>query len=247
MRNLLTIAIVVTLFALWSVRADDGKKEDQPDQPVSVALKANGSNFLYLLPDGYAAKKKWPLVIHLHGNGDRADNTMKSRNGIAATVRQQLKLARVNFIQVAVNAKSKKGFSHANDEKALLESIDTMKAKFNVDPKNVFLFGFSGGGFFAASEAVTHPETFKGVAVCGAGMPGNLSKDQLEAAKELEVFLLIGDRDPHLPFGQHMRDLFKKVPFKHFSYHEIKGQGHTVTLADRQHVWEWLTEVAERK
>lgn len=129
--------------------------------------------YLLHLPEGYERdnKMKWPLVLFLHGAGERGDDIQKVKaHGIP-------KIADLNpslpFIAVSPQCSED---SYWNAEKdALMALLDEIMTSFNVDEKRVYLTGLSMGGYGTWELASSHPEKFAAVVpICGGGNPSRV-------------------------------------------------------------------------
>ena len=124
------------------------------------------SRYWLALPKGYAQspKKKWPLLLFLHGAGERGDNLD------AVKVHGPLKLIaqgrKFPFIVVAPQCP-------ANDwwrPDGLAALLDDIERRYRVDKQRVYVTGLSMGGFGTWSLALEFPDRFAGIApICGGG------------------------------------------------------------------------------
>lgn len=191
---------------------------------------------VYVLPRGYSPEKKWPLLVVLHGSGDRAEGFIRI---------WQVEQTRGRFILVAVNSQDRGSWNYFGDQKAIFEAIDHLKSKFSVDPRNIWLGGFSAGGFMTSGTALGKPVAFRGMIVCGAGA-GRAAPSDLSSAANVASYVLIGDRDPNLNSSRALHESLKKVPLRELKYDEIKGQGHTITAANIQSIMNWVCPIVDR-
>lgn len=118
------------------------------------------------------ADKKLPLVIQLHGAGERGNGNdqlyLVDVHGFSKVVRDEAFECRIVMPQCPKNT-----FWVAKIE-SVLSFIDRLKAEFNVDDDRVYLTGLSMGGFGTWFTAMAKPELFAAIApVCGGGMPWN--------------------------------------------------------------------------
>jgi dipeptidyl aminopeptidase/acylaminoacyl peptidase len=134
-----------------------------------------------LLPANYNPAKKYPLIVEVHG-GPAAD--VQSRwngggGGFSATGYSAL-----GYFVLMPNPRGSYGegeaFTQANrkdfgygDLRDILAGVDTVLAKYPVDPNRVGLTGWSYGGFMSMF-AVTQTHRFR-AAVAGAGISDWLS------------------------------------------------------------------------
>ncbi len=151
----------------------------------SVSLTWTNDNFhiqgWLLLPAHYDPSKKYPLIVEVHG-GPAAD--VQSRwngggGGFSATGYSAL-----DYFVLMPNPRGSFGqgetFTQANrkdfgygDLRDILAGVDTVLAKYPVDPNRVGITGWSYGGFMTMF-AVTQTHRFK-AAVAGAGISDWLS------------------------------------------------------------------------
>ena len=68
------------------------------------------------------------------------------------------------------------------ENQSLKQMVDKASELHNVDPKRVFILGFSGGGATAALAAATWPNVFAGAATL-AGIPYDCTREFLEVSK----------------------------------------------------------------
>lgn len=121
-------------------------------------------NYLLFLPRGYGEEpgKQWPLIIFLHGIGERADaledlELLKS-GGLPKVVEQQ---ADFPFIVVSPQCPMDSYWTfHLDDLDALL---DETVATYAVDTSRIYLTGLSMGGSGTWLLALQHPKRFAAI------------------------------------------------------------------------------------
>lgn len=156
------------------------------------------------LPDGYKSSgEKWPLLMFLHGAGERGTNVDK------VTVHGPPKLvkkgARLPFIVVSPQCPVDDTWH--DDE--LLALFDTIIARYNVDTNRVYLTGLSMGGYGTWSLGSKFPERFAAIApVCGGGDQIRIllaSKEKKAALKTMGVWAFHGGKDSLVPVEESQR------------------------------------------
>lgn len=124
------------------------------------------THYLLYLPDGYDndTNKRWPLLIFLHGSGERGDDLARVKlHGPPQLVEQGRKFP---FILVSPQAPLQEGW----EENSMYALLGHLKKTYRVDPSRVSLTGLSMGGYGAWALAMAHPEEFAAIApVCGGG------------------------------------------------------------------------------
>ena len=157
------------------------------------------------LPAAYGASttKKWPLILYLHGSGERGYNINSVKNGgLARTVDTEPDFP---FIFVAPQCSPGEWWSTA-ELSALLDRIELL---YRVDPSRVYLSGLSMGGFGSWALAIDSPNRFAAVVpVCGGGDP-----DDADRLKGIPIWVFHGAKDMTVPIqmSQEMVDAVKKA------------------------------------
>jgi predicted peptidase len=132
-----------------------------------VVHKTQQLSYLRYLPDGYGddPNKKWPLILFLHGAGERGDDLeMIKKHGIARVVETQ----ELPFITISPQCPINHWWSdfHPALDALLTQAVEEMA----VDPRRIYLTGLSMGGFGTWHLAAAFPQRFAAIApICGAG------------------------------------------------------------------------------
>jgi predicted peptidase len=151
---------------------------------------------LTFLPDGYDGNgsKEWPLILFLHGAGERGTDLDKIRKHGIPKVAADIQ----GFPFIAVSPQCPPGlyWSYMADElNDLLQEIIRMH---RVDRQRIYLTGLSMGGYGTWSLAMAYPDTFAALApVCGGGDPGRVGR-----IKHLPIWVFHGAKDDIVPFEE---------------------------------------------
>jgi predicted peptidase len=201
-------------------------------------------NYLLFLPQGYDAKaaKRWPLILFLHGAGERGTNIWKvATHGPPKNV-----TGHPDFPFIIVSPQCPEHQIWSKD--ALLALLDDITAKYAVDTKRIYLTGLSMGGYGTWDLGLSYPERFAAIVpICGGGQVITVllaggAKGQ--ALKTLGVWAFHGGKDPVVPLeeSQRMVAALKKagVPdVKLTVYPEAQHDSWTETYKDPA-LYEWL-------
>ena len=159
----------------------------QPETLESGSWQApNGLTFPYRwhAPEEPAPGKRYPLVLFLHGAGERGDdNQAQLKHGVGAILREAAKLNEPFFLLVPQCPKDTHWapFDRAKDEyktdeksNERLAAVWSLVEKFRkdqpVDPARVYVTGISMGGFGTwALLARESKEIAAAVPICGGG------------------------------------------------------------------------------
>ncbi len=145
---------------------------------------ASGDSILYrfLIPDGYDSNKKYPLVILLHGVGERGDNNESQLvHGAKAFATPEARKKYPAFVMVPQCPKGKtwspfrvrKPELRSKPTKImtlLLAALQDVKKNYSIDADRLYMTGLSMGGFGVFDIMMRHPEMVAAAAVvCGGG------------------------------------------------------------------------------
>jgi predicted peptidase len=151
--------------------------------------------YLLALPNGYGEKdRKWPLMIFLHGAGERGANLeLVKKHGPPKLIEQGKDLP---FIVVSPQCPSEDWWPEKVE--TLIALLDEIQSKYAVDPERVYLTGLSMGGFGTWTLGCQHPERFAAIApICGGGQRYRAGK-----LKDVPVWAFHGAKDPVVPLAE---------------------------------------------
>src|SRR5260221_4091008 len=144
----------------------------QQAQALNVKLaKTVRLNYLLFLPPDYGAdpQQKWPLILFLHGAGERgSDPELLKLYGRPKVVEGWPDCP---FIVASPQCPIDSIWLYQLD--ALNVLVDDLLSKYAIDPTRIYLTGLSLGGYGTWHLATLHPERFAAIApVCGGGNRG---------------------------------------------------------------------------
>src|SRR5262245_53750329 len=163
------IAFAAAVFLPFSLLSAESVLDDTMQKPQSFKKKITSNvsaDYLLFLPKGYEAKgrKRWPLMLFLHGAGERGTNLSK------VTVHGPPKIVknRPDFPFILVSPQCPEGEVWSND--TLLALLDEVIRKHKVDTNRIYLTGLSMGGYGTWSLGIRYPDGFAAIApICGGG------------------------------------------------------------------------------
>ena len=129
-------------------------------RPISKTVEVP---YLLHLPDNCDnALRRWPLILHLHGAGERGDDLKKVRAfGLARVCARN-----PDFPFIVVSPQCPENDFWRND--VLFALLDEIVEKHPVDVDRIYVTGASMGGYGTWSLAAHEPERFAAVApICG--------------------------------------------------------------------------------
>ncbi|MCW5557600.1 MAG: prolyl oligopeptidase family serine peptidase [Verrucomicrobiae bacterium] len=177
----------------------------------AVIARTNQLEYLLYLPKAYEAdsSKQWPLVLFLHGAGERGSELQK----VAVHGPPKLVQAGTEFPFILVSPQCPEG--QVWDDRVLIGLLDELQARYRVDPRRVYATGLSMGGYGTWALAQRHPQRFAAVApICGGGERIRaLLPAQQESLKTLGVWAFHGAKDNvvALSESERMVEAFKRA------------------------------------
>jgi polyhydroxybutyrate depolymerase len=155
------------------------------------------------LPPGYRQNVERPLVIVLHG----AKLTAK----IAQLVTEFDKISNENNFIVAYpnalhhqwNDGRGKGYTPSygiDDVKFISQLIDYLIWKYQVNPKKVYIAGFSSGGMLSQKLGMERADKIAAIAEVSSSLPLSQLALNRKPSKPLPVLMINGTRDPAFPW-----------------------------------------------
>lgn len=211
----------------------------------SLQTKDLNLPFRVLLPENYNPALKYPLLLFLHGAGERGnDNEKQLTHGASMFLKEENRKkfpAIVVFpqcpetsfwteIRVQMEGENRVFQFVSADEapipstKALLSLVSYLQESYAVDTKRQYVMGLSMGAFATLHMLSRLPDTFAAaVAICGGGN----TQDAVKYAGKLPIWLTHGDADAVVPvsLSRDMKTALEKAGAK-VKYTEFPGVDH---------------------
>jgi predicted peptidase len=219
--------VFTALLALWAPPCLFAADTQSVASFEKTITKKVGYRYLLSLPTGYdaASEKKWPVILFLHGSGERgADPWKVAVHGPPKLIRgpvptqppapgtkatpppetpearalreQSAAFLKAHFIVVSPQCPAGTWW----DDDGVLALLDEITANHKTDPTRHYLTGLSMGGFGTWSVAMKYPERFAAIVpICGGGSTVDLrrtGRDKKAALTSLGVWAFHGAKDP---------------------------------------------------
>jgi poly(3-hydroxybutyrate) depolymerase len=211
---LLSAALAVSLCAGAARAADAGKIERR--QIISGGKRR--TYYLYVPPD-VTKDATVPLVLTLHGSG---------MDGRGLVVEWKKLAAKEHFIVAGPDSRDSGGWSVPVDGPEFLRDlVEELKSSTPIDPRRVYLFGWSAGANFGLQMSLYESEYFAAASVfAGALLPVRYPMLD-EAARKIPISLTVGTSDPFYSLRdvRATRDALKAHGFN-VQLKELLGQDH---------------------
>jgi len=143
---------------------------------LSRVYKDDTGNHKYMIfvPRGYTPTKKWPVILFLHGAGERgSDGVLPIYYGLGPLV--HVREANFPFVVVFPQAEEMrgrllKGWSPTTaDGQRAIKILEQVEKDYSIDPKREILTGWSMGGYGAFEMAATYPDRWHAVVPVSGG------------------------------------------------------------------------------
>ncbi len=239
----ITIATtIVTLVALAAGAKDDmTKKAGEFEKRTFTGASGKVLPYRLLKPEGYdpAGKTAYPLVIFLHGAGERGDdNELQLAEGVKEFAKPEARKKHPAFViapQCALNnswGHIKKIDGHLTLLKTpeptlytglTLELAEALPKEFRIDPKRIYITGLSMGGFGTWDVLARYPDRFAAaLPICGGGI-----EDTAASFAKVPIWVFHGAVDPEVEveLSRHMVEALRKAGGKP-GYTEYPDVGH---------------------
>jgi len=204
-------------------------------------LTFEGRTYPYQIyvPRDYDPARKWPVILFLHGAGERGDNgSAQTQEGLGTPLR--LWPERWPAIAVFPQAPAGTNWQGAQGRMAMA-ALAAVEAQYNTDPDRTYLTGISMGGNGAWYLGYQQPERWAAIcAICGflehdparyqLFTPPTAADPFLEVAttiQDIPVWIVHGEADPVVSVEQsrRMHHALKDVGAE-VHYVEVPGVGH---------------------
>jgi predicted peptidase len=203
---------------------------------------------LYLPADYGRDNRRWPLVLFLHGAGERGDNLdLVQKHGPPKRI-----AAGEEFPFIVVSPQCPKGSWWTPEATNIL--LDEVAATYAVDADRVYVTGLSMGGFGTWALAIDQPNRFAAIApICGMG-----DTKQAERIQHIPTWVFHGGKDKVVPIkgtrtlrsgmkglygSQDMVDALKAAGGKpKLTIYPDAGHDSWTATYDNEKFYEWLLQ-----
>jgi predicted peptidase len=236
-RSLLSAAVLLTAAVLAHASSPETGF-------LNRTLTVDGVMYRYVVyvPMGWSADQKWPVVLFLHGAGERGDEGLaQSDIGLGKAIRTHPD--RFPAVVVMPQCRKNDWWQSPAMEAQALAALDAASKEFNGDADRTYLTGLSMGGYGSWDVASKVPNRFAAVAVvCGGILLPPAAKnlhatpqpdaadpysDTAKKVARLPIWVFHGGADPTVPVteSRKMVEALKALNAD-VRYTEYEGVGH---------------------
>jgi predicted peptidase len=164
-----TLLLCLSLSILSLAATSRGAARNQATGFLDRTLSLHGTTYKYqvFVPDSWSAKQKWPIILFLHGAGERGnDGLLQTDIGLPHAIRENR--SRFPVIVVIPQCPTGRWWSELDMEEVSLGALTAASQEFKGDPKRTYLTGLSMGGYGSWSLAHEYPGKFAAIVpICG--------------------------------------------------------------------------------
>jgi predicted esterase len=204
------------------------------------------------LPPKYNPKKKYPLVVMLHGAGSNHRLALrrvfgKSNEGDetdAEATRNFPKWDDVEYIVASSYARGTAGYQGFR-EKDVLDMLADVKSHFSIDEDRCYLTGLSMGGGGTVWIGLSYPDIWAAIApVCAANYPE--SARLAPNAGNMAVRFCHGEKDPVVPVDSSRTWIkrLKDLGYKNIEYAEYPDVQHNswINAYENEQIFKYFSQ-----
>ncbi len=232
------IALVPVLASILLAAPAHARKQETGFLDRKLTLAGAEYKYQVFVPDDWTRAKKWPVILFLHGAGERGDDgLLETEAGLPAAVRRRR--SRFPAIIVVPQCRKDAWWTDAAMQDVAMKSLDQTVKEFHGDSRRIYLTGLSMGGYGSFSLAAKYPGKFAAiVAICGGILRPDQARNQpagddrpyrdtAEKIGKTPAWIFHGADDPVVPVteSRRMADAMKAAGAE-VHYTEYPGVGH---------------------
>lgn len=261
-----TLAIATLVLTIASAGCRREGPRAQPEYPQTTYLVREGNSddqkFRYrvYVPPRLKPGERAPVMLYLHGAGNRGEDNQSQLNGLADVIDQNRD--KFNFIVVIPQCPTDRFWDEEMIGRAT-KALDDTVSEFHADSDRLYLAGFSLGGYGVWSVAATFPQKFAAlIPMSGRILPRpseikNVSPEIAALTKASDpygafaekigktpVWIFHGSNDGLVPVAnsRKMIEALKSSGNDRARYTEVTGAGHEPLGFRDPELFVWLGE-----
>ncbi len=231
-----TLSVALLCFAIIAFAGGRGSGGREYRGSFSTSIqKVVGYRYLVSVPDRYEPGRTYPLLLFLHGAGERGDDIENVK--IHGPVKNLLNESEFGFIVLSPQVESNGWW----DSDGLIALIDEIIVRYAVDEERVYVTGLSMGGNGTWELISRYPERFAAaIPVCGWG-----NRLLIHRAKDVPVWAFHGRLDTVVPIlgsEQMAASLSEAGGTARLTIYEDTGHDSWTETYRNKDIYRWLLE-----
>jgi len=207
-----------------------------------ITEKRVSLKYLLFLPKEYNHRQraKWPLILFLHGMGERGDNLeLVKKHGIPKILEE-----RDDLPCIVISPQCPLHSMWTMELDALHGLVMNAMKTYKVDKSRIYLTGLSMGGYGAWHLAEAYPRLFAAVVpICGGAQPMIGFPERIKALKKVPIWAFHGAKDNVVPLerSQELVDVLGRNKGNiRFTIYPDAGHDSWTETYDNPELYEWL-------
>lgn len=221
----------------------------------NIVLDKASYAYQVYIPKQYSTAKKWPIIVFLHGAGERGNNALlPTEVGLGSALRR----APEDFPTIAIfpQCPAEQWWSSQICEQIALHTLEQVQQQYATNPDRIYLSGLSMGGYGVWHLATKYQDRWAALyPIAGRVKPaqGNLPapgsvpeqyagealyQKTAQAVKHLPIWIAHGAKDNVVPVSESQK-----------MSHYLTKQGADVTYREYADEWHnvWDTAYADKE
>ena len=203
--------------------------------------------YLRFVPDAYNEKpnKSWPLILWLHGTGNRGNDawSLRGAGGPPSRIKSKDPILQ-NFIVLSPQCKTGQWWTSNAAQNNIDQLVDQHIERFRIDPDRIIITGQSMGGFGTYTSLLRHPYKYAAaVPICGDG-----ENQRASEIAHLPIWIFHGDQDQKVEyqFSVDWNDALLDAGAENTKFHTIVNGPHNVWTETykRTDLYEWMLQMS---
>lgn len=240
--------MVLSMSLSFGAGASQTQPADAPPRGFLYrTLTMDGETYAYsvFVPPNYTPEQAWPVILFLHGAGERGDDgLLQTEVGIGTALRRNWR--RIPAIVVMPQCRPNQMWIGAMGRMAL-RCVEEVSREYRCDPDRFYLTGLSLGGHGTWHLAAQLADRLAAIVpICGfAELEQNTGLADRLAPRlaGLPIWCTHGAKDKAVPV-ERSREMVEAIRRAggHVIYKEYEGLGHNVwdTTYSDPNLWQWL-------
>jgi predicted peptidase len=235
-RPLLLSLMLLILASRTPAAAQQAGEQTPQEFTAKTADGETAIRYWLFLPSQLAERDRWPLMLFLHGAGERGEDLEKVKMWGPPKLVGETK--DFPFILVSPQCPAEKSW----DPDALAALVDQVAQQHPVDRSRMYVTGLSMGGYGSWRILAQYPQLFAaGIPICGGGDP-----KQADNLKDIPIWAFHGDQDRAVPVerSQEMLTAIQAAGGTKAKLTIYPGVGHNSwsQTYDNPDIYQWLLE-----
>ncbi len=224
------VVIVLMISVSWAAGRELPDLTPGRETRVEYAGMKHKGHYLVYVPKEYDPERSWPVVFCYHGL-NQTPKTWPFKNVLQGK----------GFIVVGMgyHTGGLEGYKFiAKDVENVKDVAATLSKNLNVHKEQMFIGGFSKGGFMASAIERQTADMWAGLAIMGAGIHGG-APDRKEAYEEKAVYLGAGEKETNRASAERAAAVYEKLGAS-VTLEIYRGLGHAVDAKSKtMRDWFW--------